>query len=83
VDRLSSLVRVFNRPEFAFEGNQAGNDDILSDDEILGDAYGYLIRNFAKHSGQSKGQFYTPAKVPRFMAKVIGVDAAKSADQRI
>lgn len=77
VDRLSSLISVFDRPEFDFKGNRAENDD------ILGDAYEYLMRNFATQSGKSKGQFYTPAEVSRIMAKVIGIDAAKSADQTI
>jgi len=77
VDRLSSLISVFDRPEFDFKGNRAENDD------ILGDAYEYLMRNFATQSGKSKGQFYTPAEVSRIMAKVIGIDAAKSADQTV
>ena len=29
-------------------------------DDILGDAYEYLMRHFATESGKSKGQFYTP-----------------------
>jgi type I restriction enzyme M protein len=42
-------------------------------DDILGDAYEYLMRHFATESGKSKGQFYTPAEVSRVMAKVIGI----------
>jgi type I restriction enzyme M protein len=36
------------------------------------------MRNFATESGKSKGQFYTPAEVSRIMARVIGIDKAKS-----
>ncbi|MBT6936124.1 MAG: type I restriction-modification system subunit M [Candidatus Marinimicrobia bacterium] len=68
VDRLTSLVNVFNRKELDFSGNRAEGDD------ILGDAYEYLMRHFATESGKSKGQFYTPAEVSRTMAKVIGIN---------
>ena len=53
VDKLTGLVAIFQRPEFDFKNNKAGGDD------ILGDAYEYLMRNFATESGKSKGQFYT------------------------
>lgn len=68
VDKLSKLIAIFQRPEFDFKNNKAGGDD------ILGDAYEYLMRNFATESGKSKGQFYTPAEVSRILAKVIGID---------
>lgn len=77
VDRLSSLVAIFNRPELDFRNNRAEGDD------ILGDAYEYLMRHFATESGKSKGQFYTPAEVSRIMAKAIGISGSKSADQTI
>ena len=77
VDRLSNLVAIFNRPELDFRKNRADGDD------ILGDAYEYLMRHFATESGKSKGQFYTPSEVSRIMAKVIAVGAARSADQTI
>jgi type I restriction enzyme M protein len=77
VDRLSNLVAIFNRPELDFRKNRADGDD------ILGDAYEYLMRHFATESGKSKGQFYTPAEVSRIMAKVIGVRSAKRAEQTI
>ena len=52
VDKLTGLIAIFQRPEFNFANNKAGGDD------ILGDAYEYLMRNFATESGKSKGQFY-------------------------
>jgi type I restriction enzyme M protein len=75
VDRLSKLVGIFEGLDFA--RNRAEGDD------LLGDAYEYLMRHFATESGKSKGQFYTPAEVSRIMAKVIGVGSAKSEKQTI
>ena len=77
VDRLSNLVAIFDNPALDFRSNRAEGDD------LLGDAYEYLMRYFATESGKSKGQFYTPAEVSRVMAKVIGVGDAKSASQAI
>ena len=77
VDRLSKLVGIFDNPALDFWGNRAEGDD------ILGDAYEYLMRHFATESGKSKGQSYTPAEVSRIMAKVIGVGSATSGSQTI
>jgi type I restriction enzyme M protein len=68
VDRLSKLVTIFQ--DLDFRGSRAEGDD------LLGDAYEYLMRHFATESGKSKGQFYTPAEVSRVMAKLIGVNAS-------
>ena len=65
VDRLSKLVGIFESLDFST--NRAEGDD------LLGDAYEYLMRHFATDSGKSKGQFYTPAEVSRVMAKVVGI----------
>jgi len=67
VERLSNLVGIFQKPELDFSGNRADNDD------ILGDAYEYLMRHFATESGKSKGQFYTPSEVSRVIAKVLAI----------
>jgi type I restriction enzyme M protein len=75
VGRLSNLIAIFEGLDFG--RNRAEGDD------LLGDAYEYLMRNFATESGKSKGQFYTPSEVSRIMAKVIGIDAAKSNTQSI
>jgi type I restriction enzyme M protein len=76
VDRVSKLIAIFE-DKFDFSRNRAENDD------ILGDAYEYLMRNFATESGKSKGQFYTPSEVSRVMAKVVGVAEATSQEQTI
>lgn len=75
VDTVSNLVRIFNDPSLDFSGNSAEGDD------ILGDAYEYLMRHFATESGKSKGQFYTPAEVSRVLAKVIGINQINSSHQ--
>ena len=67
VDRLTNLINIFASPQLDFSQNRAEHDD------ILGDAYEYLMRHFATESGKSKGQFYTPAEVSRVIAKVIGI----------
>ncbi len=67
-DRLSKLVAIFEGLDF--RANRAEGDD------LLGDAYEYLMRHFATESGKSKGQFYTPAEVSRIMAQVIGIERA-------
>ncbi len=67
VERLTNLISIFQKPELDFSQNRAEHDD------ILGDAYEYLMRHFATESGKSKGQFYTPAEVSRVIAKVIGI----------
>ncbi len=77
VDRLSNLIALFENPQLNFSKNRADGDD------ILGDAYEYLMRHFATESGKSKGQFYTPSEVSHILAKVVGVKNAKRADQTI
>lgn len=74
-ERLSRLVAIFENLNFS--RNRAGGDD------LLGDAYEYLMRHFATESGKSKGQFYTPAEVSRIMAMVIGISGAKSARESV
>jgi len=71
-ERLTSLIGIFEGLDFS--KNRADGDD------ILGDAYEYLMRHFATESGKSKGQFYTPAEVSLIMAKVIGINAVKASN---
>jgi type I restriction enzyme M protein len=71
-DRLTNLIAIFESPSLDFSKNRAEGDD------ILGDAYEYLMRHFATESGKSKGQFYTPAEVSRIMAQIIGIKDAKT-----
>src|SRR5579859_5701433 len=73
VERLTNLIAIFENKALDFSKNRADGDD------ILGDAYEYLMRHFATESGKSKGQFYTPAEVSRIIAQIIGIrDAVTS-----
>ena len=75
VDRLGKLVGIFEGLNLA--DNRADGDD------LLGDAYEYLMRHFATESGKSKGQFYTPSEVSRILSKVIGIDSNTSQDATV
>lgn len=72
VDRLTNLIAIFEDKALDFSKNRADGDD------ILGDAYEYLMRHFATESGKSKGQFYTPAEVSRVIAQVLGIREANT-----
>lgn len=72
VERLGNLIAIFEKPELNFANNRADNDD------LLGDAYEYLMRHFAQDSGKSKGQFYTPSEVSSVIAQVIGISHANT-----
>lgn len=72
VDKLTNLIGIFESKDLDFSRHRADGDD------ILGDAYEYLMRHFATESGKSKGQFYTPAEVSRVMAQVLGIAKAET-----
>jgi type I restriction enzyme M protein len=74
VDRLTNLIAIFENPALDFSKNRADGDD------LLGDAYEYLMRHFATESGKSKGQFYTPAEVSRVIAQILGIRNAKTSN---
>src|SRR6266850_4206657 len=76
-DRLSNLVAIFENPDLDFSKNRAEGDD------LLGDAYEFLMKHFAVESGKSKGQFYTPAEVSRIIAEVIGAQKATGRTQTV
>lgn len=67
-DKVSNLIGIFQ--DMDFTGSKAEGDD------LLGDAYEYLMRHFATQSGKSKGQFYTPAEVSRVMAQLLQIPAS-------
>ena len=70
--RLTNLIAIFENPALDFSKNRAEHDD------ILGDAYEYLMRHFATESGKSKGQFYTPSEVSRVISQIIGIRNAET-----
>ncbi|MEY0665136.1 type I restriction-modification system subunit M [Providencia rettgeri] len=75
IDRLSKLIGIFEGLDLS--SNRADGDD------LLGDAYEYLMRHFATESGKSKGQFYTPSEVSRILSKVIGIDSNTPQDATV
>jgi len=70
-DTLTELIAVFENPDLDFSKNKADDDD------ILGDAYEFLMRHFATESGKSKGQFYTPSEVSRILARILQIPKSK------
>ena len=74
VKKLTNLVAIFENPALDFSKNRADGDD------LLGDAYEYLMRHFATESGKSKGQFYTPSEVSRIIAAILGIRHAKTSN---
>lgn len=77
VDTLSKLIAIFENPKLDFKNNKAEWDD------ILWDAYEFLMRKFATESWKSKGQFYTPSEVSRIISKVIWINKTTSQDQTV
>jgi len=75
IDTLSKLILIFNKPELDFRKNKAEGDD------ILGDAYEFLMRHFAIESGRSRGQFYTPSEVSKVLSKILGINNNNSTAQ--
>ena len=75
VDRLSNLVGIF--ANLNLSANRAEGDD------LLGDAYEYLMRHFATEAGKSKGQFYTPAEVSRVMARVLDIGPSTGQERTV
>jgi type I restriction enzyme M protein len=65
VDTLSKLIKIFDNLELGANTSEG--------DDLLGDAYEYLMRHFATESGKSKGQFYTPSEVSSIMPRIIGI----------
>lgn len=51
--------------------------DFMHDDaeiDVLGDAYEYLIGQFAANAGKKAGEFYTPQQVSKILAKIVTGD---------
>ncbi len=74
-DTLSNLVKIFADLSLGAHG--------ALDDDLLGDAYEYLMRHFASESGKSKGQFYTPSEVSLLLSLLLGIDANTKQDKSI
>ncbi|MBM0598800.1 type I restriction-modification system subunit M [Helicobacter pylori] len=75
MDTLSNLVKIFADLSLGAHG--------ALDDDLLGDAYEYLMRHFASESGKSKGQFYTPSEVSLLLSLLLGIDENTRQDKSI
>ncbi|MGL2645138.1 type I restriction-modification system subunit M [Helicobacter pylori] len=75
IDTLSNLVKIFANLSLGAHG--------ALDDDLLGDAYEYLMRHFASESGKSKGQFYTPSEVSLLLSLLLGIDENTRQDKSI
>jgi len=64
-DRLVKLIEHFSRIKL-------GNKNV--DPDVLGQAYEYLIKQFADTAGKKGGEFYTPKEVVRTMVKILDPD---------
>jgi type I restriction enzyme M protein len=49
----------------------------LSSRDVLGDAYEFLVKNFASDSGKKGGEFYTPPEVSRLLARILDPKAGE------
>jgi type I restriction enzyme M protein len=63
--RLKSLLEDFASPVLDLRPSRIGDQD------VIGDAYEYLIGEFASGAGKKGGEFYTPRQVARLLAKLV------------
>jgi type I restriction enzyme M protein len=68
-EKLINLINHF--------GSQIFDHAHVSDD-VFGNAYEHLIRNFASKAGKSSGEFYTPAEVAYLMAEIVEPQSGNS-----
>lgn len=52
-----------------------GIADFSADSDTLGDAYEYLIGEFAAGSGKKAGEFYTPQQISKILSKIVILDS--------
>lgn len=64
-DILRHLLEDFSRPELNMRPSRIGNLD------VIGNAYEFLIKNFAADAGRKAGEFYTPPEVSELMAEIM------------
>lgn len=62
---LRHLLEDFAKPELNLKPSRVGTLD------VIGNAYEYLIKNFAASGGQKAGEFYTPPEVSELIAELL------------
>ena len=68
-DTVASLIKEIDKADL-----------LNSDAEILGNAYEYLIGQFASETGKKAGEFYTPQAVSKFLPALQSQDRKKNRD---
>jgi type I restriction enzyme M protein len=63
--RLNHLLEDFAKPQLNLKPSRIGSQD------VIGDAYEYLISRFAADAGKKGGEFYTPGEVATLLAKLL------------
>lgn len=63
--RLKNLIEDFSNPKLDLRPSKLGGED------IIGNAYGYMIERFAADAGKKAGEFYTPAAVSELLARLL------------
>jgi len=64
--RLKNLINDFANPVLDFRPSVLGRAE-----DLIGDAYMYLIERFASGAGKKGGEFYTPHEVSELLARLI------------
>jgi type I restriction enzyme M protein len=52
-----------------------GLQQFSTDEDVLGDAYEYLIGEFAAGSGKKAGEFYTPQQISTILSRIVTLDS--------
>ncbi len=65
---IAKVLFHLNKIDFALED---------TDSDVLGDAYEYLIAQFASGAGKKAGEFYTPQQVSKILAKIVTLDKTR------
>jgi len=63
--KLKHLLEDFNDPRLDLRPSH------LESQDVLGDAYEYLVANFASDAGKKGGEFYTPSQVSKLLARIL------------
>lgn len=72
-DLLRHLLEDFAKPELNMRPSRIGNLD------VIGNAYEFLIKNFASDAGRKAGEFYTPPEVSELMAEIMDMNEGEEA----
>jgi type I restriction enzyme M protein len=64
-ETIIEILTLLNEIDFKVEDKKS---------DLLGDAYEYLIGEFAAGAGKKGGEFYTPAQISRLLAKIVSAD---------